>query len=88
MTPQQFNPEAPLSFLSALALTIRDIEKAQPEPGFTEVFMDLLDKKLEATITGDANSDLDTRESVQVIRRTLGQLLTIQDGIAAEGGDE
>ena len=61
---QQFDAEAPFSFLTALAMTIRKIENAQPEPGFRDVFMGLLDRNIEGAIAADASNGLDTRESV------------------------
>ena len=76
---QQFDAEAPFSFLTALAMTIRKIENAQPEPGFRDVFMGLLDRNIEGAIAADASNGLDTRESVQIIRRTLGHLLVSGD---------
>ena len=80
MAQQQFNAEGPLSFLAALAKTIQDIEEAQPEPGFREVFMGLLDRNLEGAIAGDtAEGRGDTRESVETIRKTLGSLLVAGD---------
>lgn len=79
MAQQQFNAEAPLSFLAALVRTIVQIEDAQPEPGFRDVFMSLLDKNLEGAIAGDAANGMDTRESVQIIRKALGGLLVSKD---------
>ena len=76
---QQYDAEAPHSFLAALAMTIRKIEDAQPEPGFRDVFMGLLDRNIEGAIATDASNGLDTRESIQVIRRTLGHLLVSGD---------
>ena len=79
MTQQQFNTEAPLSFLAALAYTIKQIEEVQPEPGFREVFMGLLDRNLEGAIVGDAAEGRDSRASVETIRKTLGLLLVSGD---------
>ena len=79
MADPNFNPEASLSFLAALAATIRKIEDAQPELGFRDVFMELLDKNLEGAIRGDAAAGMDTRRDVEVIRRTLGELLISTD---------
>ena len=87
MTQQHYNPEAPLTFLAALAVTIRKIEDAQPEPGFRDVFMGLLDKHLEGAIAGDEVRGMDTREDVQIIRRTLGDLLIGSDIEDATGSE-
>ena len=79
LTNTNYNPEAPLSFLTALARTIQEIEEAQPEPGFREVFMELLDRNLEGAIMGDSVNGMDTRKDVEVIRETLGALLISGD---------
>ena len=79
MTQQEIHAEAPLSFLAALVYTLREIEETQPEPGFRDVFMGLLDKNLEGAIAGDAEKGLDTRDQVQAIRSMLGKLFISAD---------
>ena len=79
MAQQQFNEEVVLSFYMALIMTLREIEAAQPEPGFSALFMDLLKKNLEGAITGDAVRGLDTRQSLMRIHSDIIQLFTAKD---------
>ena len=72
MTQEDINSEALLSFLAAVAMTIRRVEEEQPAPGFRDVFMTMLNKHLEGAIAGDAVKELDTRETIQ----TLGEMLS------------
>ena len=52
MEKEEFAEEVVKSFCLALAMTMRDIEAAQPEKGFSALFMDLFKKKLEGAIAG------------------------------------
>ena len=88
MTQQLYDAEAALTFLTSLVMTIRRIEQGQPEPGFREVFMDLLDKHLEGGVLRDEAEGLVTRERVQEIRRTLGDLFYSGDIMDATKQDQ
>ena len=76
-----------LSFVQSLAATIKLIEREQPEPGFQEVFVGLLDKHLEAAVANDEAEGLNTRETVQNMRTMLSQNLAIGKIIDAMQSD-
>ena len=87
MTQQPGNPEAALSFFMALVLTIKKIEDEQPEPGFREVFMGLLDRHLEGAIRVDEFEGRDTSEDVEAMRKALSQVFISSDITDAMGKD-
>ncbi len=76
-----------LSFVQSLAATIKLIEREQPEPGFQEVFVGLLDKHLEAAVSNDEAEGLNTRETVQNMRTMLSQNLAVGKIIDAMQSD-
>ena len=80
MTQDQEADEASLIFLGTLAFTITQIEKAQPEPGFRQVFMDLPASNLKSTVDAvDPAIDQYTLESVRSIEKVLSDLLIAGD---------
>lgn len=67
------------SLNAALVLTLRKIEAAQPEAGFSSLFMDLLKKNLEGVIAGDAIRGLDTRQPLMGIHRDILRMFMAKD---------
>ena len=85
MTQQGFEFEGSLSFLSGLALTIRQIEKSQPEIGFRKGFMDRLETNLKGAILPDAK---DKGEGAKQIFNTLTDLLIAMDTLDEREGND
>ena len=65
--------QAGLSYQMALIYTVRRIEKEQPEPGFANLFMDVLRYYLKVLAQTDASQGYDTWP---LLERMLGSLLT------------
>ena len=79
MAEQHLDEEVVLSFYAALVNTIRRVEEAQPEPGFSALFMDLLDKQMERAIAGAKAEGLDIREPLKGIHRHLVRMFMAKD---------
>ena len=87
---QQHPPdEVYTSFLAALVRTVNDVERAQPEPGFGSLFMDLLKTNLEYTALAAAKQDgYDIHELLMSIHANLHRMFYVQsigDVLSEEG---
>ena len=77
MAEPNFDYEATHTFLFGIAEAIRAVERAQPEPGFQEVFVAWLDKYLAAAVLAEAAEGQNTTDGVRRLRTMLDGTLRI-----------
>ena len=80
--------EVGIAFFEAMVRTLRQIEEAQPEPGFSSLFMDLLKQNMKLGSAAVAGEGLDIDQPLMDIHSGILQMFTATSlGEALENDD-
>ena len=85
---EELNVEVAIRFYAAFVRTLSQIDAAQPEPGFSSLFMDMLKRNLELGSTAATLEGLDIGQALMDIHRDLLRMFTAMDLGDVLGSDE